>query len=82
MLDALIARISAYNPNDEEHVLSGYLRLVRTVVGGDSSEKSLLVPYNKIEALLDLLFDVCLFNVPTISSKNTEALCTSRTAHS
>ena len=80
MLDALIARIRDYDPNDEEHVLSGYLRLVRTVVEGDSKENSLPVPFEKIEALLDLLFDVCLFNVPTISAKNTAALCTSRTA--
>eukprot|EP00946_MAST-07B_sp_MAST-7B-sp1_P002869 g2869.t1 len=80
MLEVLITRIKDYNPSDEEHVLTGYLRLVRTVVEGDSKLDALPVPFQMIEDLLDLLFEVCLFNVPTISSRNTTALCTSRAA--
>ena len=68
------------DPNDEEHVLSGYLRLVRTVVEGDNKLDAPPVSFQMIENLLDLLFEICLFNVPTISTRNITALCTSRAA--
>ena len=75
MLDALTTRIERYDPNDEERVLSGYLNLIKVVVGGRST-----IPEETQRRLLTLMFDVCLFRVPTMENPHCRTLCSSRLA--
>ena len=75
MLDALTTRIERYDPNDEERVLSGYLNLIKVVVEGRST-----IPEETQRRLLTLMFDVCLFRVPTMENPHCRTLCSSRLA--
>merc|ERR1711865_371892 len=106
MLDTLTTRIESYDINDEERVLTGYLKLIKVVVSNrNKNKKKLKMLQMKDEKkdekkddkkdekkenldndtsietrLIHLMFDTCLFRIPTKESPNLRTLCSSRQA--